>query len=420
MTSGPKINWAALVRRGIESDELDYKAAQNWRELDRRGKAKFARHCTALANTKGGYIVVGVGEDKAGKPSLYTGMTDEQLKSFDPTDVGNFINRRVEPPIDFEIVRPKVGRKQYVIFVVRRFKELPHVCSNPVDEELQQGCFYIRTQDASSRIAYRSSEIHDLVQRALRNQREILGRMIRGLLYEKGVGREPLAESQFKEELRNARTFISRNARAALADPIFEFIGMPESYVKKAFGLSEVQTAAEDALFSFYGEPLIVLDAGDESYFTNVSLRSLSLSRKSYFQAFRSGLFHYMGGLPKKKDVTTDFLVHYICGSVFFLANYYNSLGYEDEVVSVALRLSGMDGRRLQFEASGAPKAHKPYVCHIPEIHVELKRSVADLSAGIVEHAFRAFRNVLYCFNVPDGRHIEIRRRISEYFERRG
>ena len=50
------INWKTLITRGFESEELDYKAAQNWLSLKRTGKAKFVRHCLAMANTKGGYL----------------------------------------------------------------------------------------------------------------------------------------------------------------------------------------------------------------------------------------------------------------------------------------------------------------------------------------------------------------------------
>ena len=50
------MDWESIVKRGVESDELDYKAAQNWNKLSRTGRAKFARHCMALANTKGGYV----------------------------------------------------------------------------------------------------------------------------------------------------------------------------------------------------------------------------------------------------------------------------------------------------------------------------------------------------------------------------
>lgn len=75
---GADIDWKSIIYRGVESDELDYKAAQNWLQLPRSGKAKFVRHCLAMANTKGGYVVVGVGEDASGQPAVFTGLTPKK------------------------------------------------------------------------------------------------------------------------------------------------------------------------------------------------------------------------------------------------------------------------------------------------------------------------------------------------------
>ena len=107
---GADIDWKSIIYRGVESDELDYKAAQNWLQLPRSGKAKFVRHCLAMANTKGGYVVVGVGEDASGQPAVFTGLTPEEAQSFDPTAVGSFINRYADPQIDFTLERPVVDR----------------------------------------------------------------------------------------------------------------------------------------------------------------------------------------------------------------------------------------------------------------------------------------------------------------------
>ena len=68
MPNYSETDWENIIYRGVESEELDYKAAINWRKLTRTGKSKFVRHCLAMANTKGGYVVVGVGEDSAGQP----------------------------------------------------------------------------------------------------------------------------------------------------------------------------------------------------------------------------------------------------------------------------------------------------------------------------------------------------------------
>ena len=69
-----------LIYRGVESEELDYKAAMSWTAMSRAARAKIVRHCLALANTKGGYIVIGVGEDASGHPSVYQGLTPEETQ----------------------------------------------------------------------------------------------------------------------------------------------------------------------------------------------------------------------------------------------------------------------------------------------------------------------------------------------------
>ena len=45
-------DWKELVFRGVESDELDYKAAQNWDELPKSGRAKLAGSPLASFATK--------------------------------------------------------------------------------------------------------------------------------------------------------------------------------------------------------------------------------------------------------------------------------------------------------------------------------------------------------------------------------
>jgi hypothetical protein len=420
MESQPSVNWKSIIERGIESDELDYKAAQSWRALSRSEKAKFVRHCLALANTKGGYIVVGVGEDSAGKPSVYTGLTDEQLKSFDPTDVGNFINFRVEPPIDFDIVRPTVNGKSYAVFVVRRFKQLPHVCTQAIDGELYQGCFYIRTVDASSRVAYRAGEIHAIVQRALRNQREILGRMLRGLLYEKGMHpTEPLSESLFNEELRHAEDFLARSGGSAFSkNPTLEIRCRPAEFRKTAFHLPDIRGAVEESLVTFGDEPVMVIGGSEETYFTNVSLRSLSIEKGIYFQAFRSGHFHYVGTVSSRGDtLSRAALLHRVAACVHFLGHYYDQLGYEDELLTLTVCLN--NAADVSLDLDGHRQTERQYICRIPKIQIEIERSAADLFAGVGEHATRLFKELCLRFNLPESQMTEHAEMIDDYLGRR-
>ncbi|MBO5899472.1 MAG: ATP-binding protein, partial [Lentisphaeria bacterium] len=65
-----KTDYAEIITRAVESDEVDYKAHQSWNTMTRTAKAKIVRHLAAFANTRGGYLVIGVGEDNSGYPGV--------------------------------------------------------------------------------------------------------------------------------------------------------------------------------------------------------------------------------------------------------------------------------------------------------------------------------------------------------------
>ena len=398
------IDWSSLIYRAVESDELDYKAAQNWRDLNRQGKAKFVRHCLAMANTKGGYIIVGVGEDESGKPSVYTGMTDRQAKSFDPTDVGHFINRYADPAIDFDIEKPVVDGKTYVVFVVRRFATLPHVCGYGCECELQQGAFYIRTADASSRVAYRASEIHGIIQRALRNQRESLGRMLRGILYEQQYGEMADAKSLYADEIALSRNFAAGrgNTFDIRQSHLLEFSAEISSFNAERFQLSDIRYAVTKSVCDFTGVPFLFTGNLDDSYCTNTSLRYYSKECEQFWQAFRSGLFHYISPVDCANGISYKNIIRFVAEAVYFISEYYAELGLEEEIVILRFRLHNVENVELRGLENfiRTKKALSGYSCKINKVKVRMERSVADLTAGVIEHAARVVQEICERFNL--------------------
>jgi hypothetical protein len=421
------VDWNSIIYREIESEELDYKAAQNWSQLKRSGKAKFVRHCIAMANTKGGYLVVGVGEDSSGRPRLYTGLTDRQLKSFDPTAVGNFINRYADPQVDFTIEKPVVDGKKYVVFVIHRFSTLPHVCSYGCEFELQQGVFYIRTADASSRPAYRASEIHTIVQRALRNQREILGRMLRGVLYESGQSLEPEAQNHFAEQVRHSRLlFQKRKPGFVPSENIrLELSVFPAAYEAEKFSLSEIKQAVDNSLSIFTESSFLLKKEINGGFFSNVAFRVFPEDTGKFCQFFQSGLFHYLTLIPKnRRALNYRRLAILIAEAVYFLGQYYLELGYDDELLSIKFKLDGVEKTVLSRipgngQKDSGKKKNASYVCRIPEINVKMQRTVADFVSGPVGHSVRIIREICERFNLPAGKHDQIEDSIRKYLENR-
>ncbi|OGV36060.1 MAG: hypothetical protein A2X48_17510 [Lentisphaerae bacterium GWF2_49_21] len=413
-------DWKPIIYRGVESEELDYKAAQNWNNLNRAGKARFARHCMAIANTKGGYIVVGVGEDKSGRPCIYTGVNDRQCKSFDPTDVGNVINRFSDPAIDFDIERPVVDDKRYVVFVIRRFSEIPHVCSYSCNSELQQGVFYIRTADASSRPAYKASEIHGIVQRALRNQRELLGRMLRGILYEGRKTLAPEAKSEFIEQISHSFKIFDKRKKEFKLDrgTVWEISVFPSEFIVDKCSLSEIRKAVENSVSTTLESSFVFLEESEESFFTNVAFRTFSKERRQYWQAFSSGLFHYITVVEKDKNsLKYDDIVKMVSSAVHFLGQYYYELGYTDELFGLKFKVSSVEGVRLT--GIGGKAGESSHVCRIPEIEVKIQRTAADLMSGNAGHSARIIREICERFNFPQGKHVQLENMITDFLEKR-
>ena len=390
-------DWSAIIYKGAESDELDYKAAQNWNELSRGGRAKFVRHCLALANTKGGYVVVGVGEDQNGRPVEFTGLTEEQSKSFDPTAVGNFITRFSDPPIDFTLERPVVDGKCYAVFAVKPFRELPHVCPSNCENELLRGVFYIRTKDASSRPAYRATELHSIIQRALRNQREMLGRMLRGILYENNLTSSDNTSSAsfFAEDLLHSRMFFEKHCKTAKPSYRIEFYVAPDQYQEDRNSLSDLKKAAENTVSLYLGNDIQMELEFPDSYFTNTSYRGFNASGNVMMQLWRSGMIHFVGEfeLPENRILPFQRLARFLARSMFFAAQYYSALGYTDNLLSLNVHLEKTEDLILSADNGLSGR------CRIPEIQIHHERSVSDLISGYEVHAARLLRSTAERFN---------------------
>ena len=386
-----------VVYRAIESDELDYKAAQSWTALSRAGKGKIVRHLIALANTKGGYLVVGVGEDKAGKPAVYTGVSDEESASFDPSTVGTFVNRCVEPPIDFHIERPVIDGKRYVIFIIRPFKELPHVCCNSVDTELASGVFYIRTPEASSRPASRAVEMQQLIQRAMRNQREQFAKVLRGILYETGtISGEAESKGTFNDLIASSAEYFKHRKAAGKKDCILQFSVIPGKYSPDLFALTDLRKAAAEAwrwepgTYFFDGENI------ENAYITNVSLRFLSTQSSWMWQLYKCGLFHCIGVFPPGDTLDGSLLRAWCCCIARFTGRLYAALGWQEQQPTLRVELSNVENMRLDCGRG------TPGVCRINNIEFEFCRSAADLAAGAEAHGEKILKGIAERFNLAD------------------
>jgi len=414
-------NWREIIYRGVENQELDFKAAQDWNELSRAGRAKFARHTMAMANTRGGYIVVGVAEDDNGNPTVRTGLTDRQARSFDPSTVGQTVNRYADPSVEFDIVRPEVDGRRYVIFVVYPFKNLPHVCGDACEMELQRGVFYIRTPDARSRPAYRASELHGLIQRALRNQRELLGRMIRGVLYEGRQVTESDAEQEFSRLIAQCR----QTARSTLGGKSFgqalvlEVAVYPGRLLIDRLTLSDVGRARDEVVLPPEGGFPVEPVPGSTTYATNESVRSYLQAAPeggyaSYLEFFLCGLL-YCATIEGPADADRrvlpyNALLRRVGTAMAAVGQLYAGLGLETELLTFVFRLSNTDGASLELPAHPGERS---YTCFIPDVEVIKRRTAADVVSGPAPNAATVIREICERFGFRSDEHVGLNQRLE-------
>ncbi len=346
--------WRELVLRGVESDELDYKSAMDWGEMSKAARAKIVRHVLAFANTFGGYLVIGVGEDASGKPVDYQGMTPRQLHSFDPSAVTSYINHLVDPPVNLEIVRPEVDGKNYVILVIKPFNVLPHVCASGVDGELQQGVFYIRTKGASSRPAVSALEMHGIILRALRCQRAQLGQMLRGILYEAKdfTGTGELADRMFfTEQEQYLRYFAPRWRRVEHAVRMDWFV-RPVEYFATRCSFKRLRRGLQVSVSRFFRE----VEAA-RVYGISNALRTWYPEENLAAEIFQSGLFCRSCNLELDAEgrLNTAVLKEFLRDAAEFSGRLFSEIGMDGKMLNISWQFNPPPEMRLSWPGGNSP-----------------------------------------------------------------
>jgi hypothetical protein len=409
------MDFEELIYRQIESDTLDYKAHQSWSEMGAAGRGKFIRHLAAFANTHGGVLVVGVGEDASGCPCDYTGLTDAESRSFDPTAVGTYVNACVEPPIDFTLERPLVRGKRYAVFIVRPFTNLPHVCTRSAENELQSGVFYIRTPDASSRPAHRALEMHRLIQRALRNQRELLAKMIRGILYENrgadGSGDDAAVatESQADDIFASSLAYFRRRRTPRPGDPGV----LAQYYVSLDCDTDLPAERIRDAAAAASDDGFITAAEVRRANPGNMALRYLDREDPRMFQLFRRAWIYQVEYLPADgAELSVPVLAGKLVAFCRFIGAFYRELGLDKAMLELNLEISGLNGVVIRY-------GDREYPSLQPQIKCRIVRSAADIGGDVAGYAARLLREFGEGFGLPDAVISEAGRHLAPHFMER-
>jgi hypothetical protein len=141
-----------------------------------------------MANTLGGYIVIGVAEGPGG--FSWEGLTPSQLGSFETTRVNRFLQNYAEPPINVLLRKVADTGKQFVILEVPPFPDTPHLSVKEYPKVLSAPTLYIRTDNNETAPIRSSADFRLVLERAVRNRSDALLTSMRSILTT-GIGPRP-------------------------------------------------------------------------------------------------------------------------------------------------------------------------------------------------------------------------------------
>lgn len=443
----------AILRRGYESKDLDYKGPMSWDETCKEACCGLVKDILGMANTLGGFIVVGVSETPNG--FSWDGLNPDQLASFETSRVNRFLQNYAEPSINTLLRKMSNGNSQFVIIEVPQFPDMPHICVKEYPKVLTAPTLYIRTDNNETAPIRSSADFRLVLERAVRNRSDTLMTSIRSILMT-GTGPQPGSIPVSADKFRAQRA--EAIARFEQINPLkgkrcagyFEASFFPESFDAARFTLDKLRLAASRGSVDFRGWPFLYLhpNTPDRTYTIEDGLETFVQTKDfgdddlvDFWRLQQSGFFYQrtamrplsmpsrglslrtMTSSENDKD-TIDCVVDfrataiYIAEAIHCLTRLYD--GLLDDVDEVAL-ITGLVGTQDRVLVSLGPFSmalFDKYVCRIPEIIIQRRHSLVDWRAGIVDHAVEIANEVYQRFNWPNPNLSTARTAIEKTFAR--
>ena len=169
-----------LIRRG-ETRNVEIKSACGF-EGDMR--AHLANSIGCLVNTPGGgTIMLGV-ENNTG---VVKGLTREQLASFDPTKIANYLKSRLTPTPRFTTEQISHPDGVILLLQIPEFDDVPVMVVKQIEDSARnvyarEGDLLIRSETRECRRINSADEMRELIGRALSRRQETLLTQIRAIM----------------------------------------------------------------------------------------------------------------------------------------------------------------------------------------------------------------------------------------------
>lgn len=159
----------------------------SWNEDHKGACCALVKDILGMANTEGGFIVIGVSERSGG--FVWDGLSPEQTKTFDTSRLNRFLQNYTDPPINALLRKIERDGKNFLIIEVPPFPDTPHVCQKDYPKVLAATTLYVRPDNNETAPIRSSADFRTLLEHAVRNRSDTLLMSIRSIL-KTGAGPE--------------------------------------------------------------------------------------------------------------------------------------------------------------------------------------------------------------------------------------
>ena len=186
-----------FIEAGKESRQLEYKQSVSWDEASIR--MNIIKTILGMANTPdGGTIVIGM-ERQDDNLYIPKGTIEDHEKTFQNEDnMKDVVSNYADPYIEFDVGIYEYEEKNFVVFSISEFSELPVICKREYPDILRRGALYIRSKRKPETIEVPSQvEMRELLE--LATDKGILRLAKRGYQVKETMGDEAQYEQQLED-----------------------------------------------------------------------------------------------------------------------------------------------------------------------------------------------------------------------------
>jgi hypothetical protein len=186
----------ALLAYGAERSFVELKSPGLL--TDRPLVAQIVRAMMAMANSQGGGLVV-IGVRQVGAIFTPVGLSVKELASWaNKDDFADRVAAWSDPPARYNLHRPQIDGKTYVVVNVEEFDREPVICKKSYGDVLAEGACYVRPRRKPESVPVRTTaDMRDLIRLAADKElRDFLARAGRA-----GLGVGPSDGDRFDEQV---------------------------------------------------------------------------------------------------------------------------------------------------------------------------------------------------------------------------